>query len=181
MDKSIIVNIAKQTLQDAFNYEQTLDTFKLKEKYPFLKEDGASFVTLTQKGRLRGCIGSLIAHSPLLEDIMANAYNAAFKDPRFPKLTQEELPLTDIEVSILTAPQKIQYKDLEDLREKITPKRDGVILQLGSNQATFLPQVWDELPDFESFFTHLFTKANLPQDSFKFHPTIYTYQVEKFH
>jgi len=180
MDKTIILNIARQTLQDAFNYKQTIDTLKLKKDYPFLKEDGASFVTLTQKGKLRGCIGSLIAHSPLLEDIMSNAYNAAFKDPRFPKLTQEELPLTDIEVSILSVPQKIEYEDFLDLQTKITPMKDGIILQLGSNQATFLPQVWEELPKFESFFSHLLTKANLPLDSFKYHPAIYKYQVEKF-
>lgn len=180
MDKTIIVNIARQTLQDAFNCKQTIDTLKLKEDYPFLKEDGASFVTLTQKGKLRGCIGSLVAHSPLLEDIMSNAYNAAFKDPRFPKLTQEELPLTDIEVSILSVPQKIEYEDFLDLQTKITPMKDGIILQLGSNQATFLPQVWEELPEFESFFTHLFAKANLSLESFKYHPTIYKYQVEKF-
>jgi len=180
MDKEVLLYLASQSILDAFSYTKIINEKELKNKYPYLKKEGASFVTLTQKGKLRGCIGSLIAHSPLLDDIVSNAYSAAFKDPRFPKLTREEFAFTDIEISILCEPKEVKYTDLADLKTKITPNKDGVILKLGSNQATFLPQVWEELPDFDSFFNHLFLKANLPSQSFAVHPKIYTYQVEKF-
>jgi len=175
-----ILKLAKQSIQDEFDYTNSINNKQLIFDNPWLQESGASFVTLTQEGKLRGCIGSLQATRPLIEDIIANAKNAAFRDPRFPKLTREELHVTNIEVSVLTPPKLLKYIDIEDLKSKITPKKDGVILQLGESQATFLPQVWDELPDFESFFGHLLQKAGLPMDSFKNHPTIYTYQVEKF-
>lgn len=180
MDKEILLYLASQSILDAFSYSETIDKKELKSKYPYLKENGASFVTLTRQGKLRGCIGSLIAHSALIEDIMTNAYNAAFKDPRFPKLTREEFDSTDIEVSILSEPKEIRYEDISDLKTKIMPNKDGIILKLGSKQATFLPQVWEELPEFESFFGHLLHKAGLPIDSFIHHPTIYKYNVEKF-
>jgi AmmeMemoRadiSam system protein A len=180
MDKDVILNIAKQSIHDAFHYEDTIDVKTLTCKHPYLLKDGASFVTLSQNGKLRGCIGSLLAGRPLIEDIKANAYAAAFRDPRFAKLKIEELDKTDIEVSILSTPKLVSYENIEDLKTKITPYIDGVILKLGSNQATFLPQVWEELPEFESFFGHLLNKAGLAIDSFKHHPTIYKYQVEKF-
>ncbi len=175
-----LLNIAKVSIQDEFNYTNTIDFDKFTKDYPLLKNDGASFVTLTQNGKLRGCIGSLQANRPLIEDIISNAKNAAFRDPRFSKLTRDELDITDIEVSVLTQPKLLEYKDTQDLKNKIKPNVDGVILQLNSNQATFLPQVWEELPEFESFFGHLLNKAGLPMDSFKNHPTIYTYQVSKY-
>lgn len=180
MDKDIILSIATTAIKDSLFYENNLDQISLIKNYPYLKEDGASFVTLTQNGTLRGCIGSLIAQRPLIEDIIYNANSAAFRDPRFPKLTREEFDKTDIEVSILSEPTLVEYEDLEDLKSKITPNVDGIILQLGNNQATFLPQVWEELTEFESFFGHLLHKAGLPMDSFKLHPTIHKYQVKKF-
>ncbi len=172
--------IALQAIQDEFDYTNTLDIDSIAKKYPALKENGASFVTLNQNSKLRGCIGSLEAKRPLIEDIISNAKSAAFRDPRFAKLTQEELCVTDIEVSVLTKPKFVEYSNIEDLKSKIDPNIDGVILKLNSNQATFLPQVWEELPEFESFFGHLLSKAGLPADSFKNHPKILTYQVEKF-
>ncbi len=175
-----IYEIAKQSIQDEFDYKDSINIEKLIKENPSLSKDGASFVTLTQNGKLRGCIGSLEARRPLIEDIIANAKSAAFRDPRFSKLPQEELHVTDIEVSVLTAPELLEYSNVEDLKKKIRPKIDGIILKLNSNQATFLPQVWEELPEFESFFGHLLSKANLPTDSFKNHPTIYTYQVSKY-
>lgn len=178
-DKNIVVQIAKKTIELAFD-NQDLDMDIYTSKYPWLKDNGASFVTLMKNGQLRGCIGSLIAQRPLIEDIIANALNAAFKDPRFPKLSKDELHVVDIEVSILSEPKKVEYTDINDLKNKITPLKDGVILKLGANQATFLPQVWEELAEFETFFGHLLHKAGLPMDSFKYRPEIYIYQVEKF-
>jgi len=175
-----ISKIARQSIQDEFDYTDSINIQKLISEHPFLKEDGASFVTLTQDGKLRGCIGSLEARRPLIEDVIANAKSAAFRDPRFKKLTKEELHVTDVEVSVLTQPKLLKYDDIEDLKSKIKPNIDGVILKLNSNQATFLPQVWEELPEFESFFGHLLSKANLPMDSFKNHPQIFTYQIQKF-
>jgi AmmeMemoRadiSam system protein A len=175
-----ISEIARQSIQDEFDYKNSIDIEKLLKENPLLKEDGASFVTLTQNGKLRGCIGSLEARRPLIEDIISNAKSAAFRDPRFAKLPREELHSTDVEVSVLTSPELLEYSDVEDLKNKIKPNIDGVILKLNSNQATFLPQVWEELPEFESFFGHLLSKAGLPMDSFKNHPTIYTYQVSKY-
>ena len=174
-----ISKIARQSIQDEFDYTNSIDTKKLIQENPSLAEDGASFVTLTQNGKLRGCIGSLNACRPLIEDIISNAKSAAFRDTRFSKLTREELHVTDIEVSILTKPELLEYRNIEDLKEKIRPNIDGIILKLNSNQATFLPQVWEELPEFESFFGHLLNKAGLPMDSFKNHPKIYTYRAIK--
>lgn len=176
----IILNLVKQSIQDEFNYQSNIDIEKLTQDNLWLQKDGASFVTLTQKGQLRGCIGTLVAGRPLIEDIIANAKNAAFRDPRFSKLTREEFENINIEVSILSEPKLIEYKDKEDLKAKIKPNIDGVILQLGSKQATFLPQVWEELPKFEVFLAHLLNKANLSMNDLKHYPTIYTYQVEKF-
>lgn len=175
-----IIKLAKQSIQDEFDYKNSINTKKITEEFPALKKDGASFVTLTQNGKLRGCIGSLLAQRPLVEDIISNAKNAAFRDPRFPKLSKEEFLSTDIEVSILTKPMLLKYKDKEDLKRKIRPYIDGVILKLGSNQATFLPQVWEELNDFESFFHHLLLKAGLSSDNLKNPLEIYTYEVIKY-
>jgi AmmeMemoRadiSam system protein A len=175
-----ISEVARQSIQDEFDYKNSIDIEKLTKENPSLAKDGASFVTLTQNGKLRGCIGSLEAKRPLIEDIIANAKSAAFRDPRFSKLPQKELHVTDIEVSVLTAPKLLEYADIEDLKNKIKPNIDGVILKLNSKQATFLPQVWEELPEFESFFGHLLSKAGLSMDSFKNYPTIYVYQVKKY-
>ena len=175
-----ISKLARQSIQDEFDYKNSIDTEKWIKDNPSLSKNGASFVTLTQNGKLRGCIGSLEARQPLIDDIIANAKNAAFRDPRFPRLTKKEFKTTDVEVSVLTTPKILEYKDIKDLKNKIRPNIDGVILRLNSNQATFLPQVWEELPEFESFFGHLLNKAGLPMDSFKYHPTIFVYQVNKY-
>lgn len=178
--KTIVLKIARQAIQDAFDQKNSIEVDQLTREYPWLKEEGASFVTLTQNGKLRGCIGSLIARRPLIEDIIDNANAAAFKDPRFMKLTKKDFEETDIEVSILTPPVLVNYTDTQDLKNKITSNEDGVILSLEGYQATFLPQVWEALPDFEQFFGHLLNKAGLPLDSFKNHPIIYKYTVKKF-
>lgn len=175
-----ILKLAKQSIQDEFDCTNIINYNQLTSDFPWLQDSGASFVTLTQKGKLRGCIGSLQAQRPLIEDIIANAKNAAFRDPRFSKLTREEFKNTDIEVSILSKPIHVKYTNIEDLKTKITPYQDGIILQLGSNQATFLPQVWEELPEFEAFFGHLLQKAGLPMDSFRNHPNILKYTVIKY-
>lgn len=148
---------------------------------PGLLEERASFVTLTIDGALRGCIGTLLARYPLWEDIKRNAYNAAFVDFRFPPLTEEEYKKIAIEISILTPPELLAFSSESELREKITPYRDGILLKCNGRRATFLPQVWEKLPDFDTFFSHLFHKAGLGFVPDFTNATIERYEVEKYH
>ena len=147
-----------------------------------LKQKGASFVTLTIDGQLRGCIGSLEAHQPLIDDVREHALQAAFEDYRFPPLTAEELSLIKIEISRLTLPMRLDYSDPEDLPGLLKPNIDGVILQDGLRRATFLPQVWEQLPEPEAFLSHLCVKmgasSNLWQKKIL---TVSLYAVEEFH
>ncbi|WP_457597506.1 AmmeMemoRadiSam system protein A [Hydrogenimonas sp.] len=180
IDGKLLLSIARQAIASAFGLAPEVDKEALVARHPELAKEQATFVTLTIGGRLRGCIGSILPHRRLIDDLVANARAAAFEDPRFPRLTPEEFQRVDIEVSLLTVPQPLEYGDVEDLRRKIEPGKDGVILQLDGRQATFLPQVWEELPQFELFFAHLCLKAGLPQNCLAYHPAIFTYRVEKF-
>lgn len=128
----------------------------------FLDRPGAAFVTLTQQGALRGCIGSLTAYRPLREDVASNAVSAAFRDPRFPPLTSRELPETHIEVSVLSDPEPYPFTDRADAVARLRPGVDGLTLEYGARRSTFLPQVWDSLPQPDDFLDHLVRKAGLP-------------------
>ena len=130
----------------------------------WLAQPGATFVTLTREGRLRGCIGSLMPHRPLGEDVIANAESAAFRDPRFSPMTREEWSDTQAEVSLLSAAKSIRFSDEEDLLARIVPGQDGLILEAGGRRGTFLPQVWESLPDKREFLAQLRLKAGLPAD-----------------
>lgn len=146
-----------------------------------LRRAGASFVTLTIGGELRGCIGSIEPRRPLVLDVQENAIAAAFHDPRFPPLNCRELDRTHIEISVLTVPKLLEYEGPADLLAKLRPEVDGVIIERGWQRATFLPQVWEKLPDQSEFMSHLCLKAGLPPDDYR-RPglRVYTYQVEKF-
>ena len=149
--------------------------------YPdWLKENGATFVTLTQHGQLRGCIGSLEAHRPLGQDVLENARSAAFRDPRFPPLNAEELDRTQVEVSILSKAQPIQFKDEADLIRQLRPGVDGIVLEQGNHRATFLPQVWDQLPEPQMFMAQLKRKAGLATDFWADDMRVSRYTVEKY-
>lgn len=179
MKKELLLRIASDAIQSRFDNTQ-IERSALLQAHPELQEQGAVFVTLKQDGNLRGCIGSLVAHRSLLDDVISNAKAAAFGDPRFSPLREAEFEDTDIEISLLSAPQELHYSDREDLKRKIRPEIDGVILKLGFNHATFLPQVWEDLPDFDLFFAHLCQKAGLSASGcLERHPTISTYQVER--
>lgn len=147
---------------------------------PWLHEPAATFVTLHKDGELRGCIGSLEAHRPLLEDLRQNAVSAACRDPRFPPLTIGEFDQIDIEVSLLAPPQPLKFSDEEDAISKLTPFEDGVILSCGVQRGTFLPQVWEQLPDPHQFMTHLKLKAGLPGHYWSPDIRLATYRVRKF-
>ena len=129
-----------------------------------LHERGASFVTLTENGDLRGCIGSLRRSRPLGEDVIANAIAAATQDPRFQPLTGDELDTVCIEVSVLSEPEFIDFADETALLAQLRPHEDGLILFSGCRSATFLPQVWTQLPTPEAFLAALKRKAGLPTD-----------------
>lgn len=146
----------------------------------WLKAPGAVFVTLTRNGELRGCIGSLEAHRSLEEDVTKNAQMAAFGDPRFPPLTREELDNTQVEVSVLSEAQPIAFTDEADALSKLRPGVDGVILEWGRHRATFLPQVWQQLPKPRDFLAHLKRKAGLPADLWDDGVRLYRYTVEKY-
>ena len=148
--------------------------------HPALHEKGATFVTLTQAGRLRGCIGSLEAHRPLLDDVRANARAAAFRDPRFPPLTAEELSRTRVEVSLLTSATPMVFASEEDAVRQLRPGIDGVILEAGGRRGTFLPQVWESLPEPRIFLAHLKQKAGLPADFWAPDVKLFRYEVQKW-
>ncbi len=140
-----------------------------------------TFVTLTIDGDLRGCIGNISASDSVKEGIRKNAINAAFHDPRFPALSEDELEKIKIEISILSEPQPVEYKNGADLIKKLNPNSDGLILRKGAAGATFLPQVWKQLTNPEEFLTHLCIKAGLPPDAWKSSGLeALTYQVQHF-
>jgi len=146
-----------------------------------LQAKKGTFVTLNIHGQLRGCIGSLIGQTPLVKGVADNAINAAFHDPRFSPLSEQEYNNIHVEVSVLTDPQPLEYTDTNDLINKLKPKVHGVILRKGYSSATFLPQVWDQLPTHDVFLSHLCLKAGLPGDTWKKdHLDIQTYTVQYF-
>jgi AmmeMemoRadiSam system protein A len=148
-----------------------------------LREDGASFITLTVRGELRGCIGALEAYQPLAEDVREHAVAAALEDPRFAPVSERELSGITIEVSRLTRPIPLEYKDGDDLVSKLRPHVDGIILRdTFGHRATFLPQVWEKIPDPVEFLNHLCEKMGLSENAWRAkHLEISTYQVEEFH
>ena len=147
---------------------------------PELHEMGATFVTLTQRGQLRGCIGSLEAWRPLLADVQENARSAALRDPRFNPLTAGELPLTRVEVSLLTPAAPMSFTSEADALAQLRPQVDGVIFIAGRHRATFLPQVWEQLPDPAVFMAHLKQKAGLPADYWGPDVRLQRYAVRKW-
>ena len=131
----------------------------------WLAQSGATFVTLVKDRKLRGCMGSLAATRPLGADVASNAAAAAFRDPRFPALTKEEWPQCAVEVSLLSTPKPIRFADEADLLEQIRVHEDGIILECDGKRATYLPQVWEGLPDKHRFLAELKRKAGIPAES----------------
>lgn len=148
---------------------------------PALQTRSGTFVTLKIDNQLRGCIGSLAATAPMVDGVRENALNAALHDPRFPPLKKKELDAVQIEVSVLTEPVELEYTDADDLVTRLKPGVDGVIIRRGHASATFLPQVWEQLPRPESFLSHLCMKAGLPADHWREGDlTVLVYGVQYF-
>ena len=155
----ILLPIARAAISSALGVPLTAH-----ESAPWLAEHGACFVTLSREGELRGCIGSLQPHRTLLEDLKENAVAAALHDPRFPPLTATELPATEIEVSLLSPTQPMNVRDEADALAQMRPGVDGIVFEYGSYRSTFLPQVWENLPQPREFLAMLRRKARLPDD-----------------
>jgi len=156
-EKEYLLKLARQSIEMAVN-RRGLPDIHLEELTPNLKADGASFVTLTEYGELRGCIGTLSAYQSLAEDVREHAVAAAQEDYRFRPVQPGEVPLLKIEISRLTPPEPLAYQSPEDLPRLLHPGEDGVILRDGAMRATFLPQVWEKLPGPEDFLAHLCQK-----------------------
>ncbi len=147
-----------------------------------LRESKGCFVTLTKKGNLRGCIGHIVPQEPLWKAVMDNAQSAAFRDGRFAPVTKEELKEIAIEISVLTVPRPLTFSSPDDLVKKLRPHVDGVVLRIGSRGATYLPQVWEQIPNVPTFLSSLALKAGCPADSWRGPGVeVQTYQVEPFH
>jgi AmmeMemoRadiSam system protein A len=173
-----LLKLARQVLEEEFggppSEAEGLDDLEL-------RQHRGVFVTLRKQGMLRGCIGSLLGVEPLVDGVRRHTLNAALHDHRFSLLTAEELPQVQIEISVLTPPQPLEYFDGDDLLGKLRPEIDGVIIKKGKNGATFLPQVWHELPEPQLFLEQLCRKAGLPGASWRSGDlTVQTYQALRF-
>lgn len=156
-----IINLCKTTIDSVFTHIPVNISFP-----DVFKETGACFVTLKEYDNLRGCIGSIIAHRPLIDDIISHAKNAAFNDTRFTPVTKDETDKLKINVSLLSVPKKIYFRGENDLLSKIVPHKDGIIIKDKMYQAVYLPSVWEELPDKNVFLKSLKMKAGLSPDYF---------------
>jgi len=163
-DKAFLLKLARNALEKAVRGEKPPTPTNIPS---IMQEFRGCFVTLTKHGALRGCIGYIEGIKPLYQAVIDNAKNAALEDPRFPKVTPNELKNLKIEVSVLTPPEPFNYDNPDDLLNKIIPGVDGIILRKGMRQATFLPQVWDQLPDKVTFLEHLAMKAGMGKDDWK--------------
>ena len=180
-DKKLLLQLAREALEYGVS-GKPLPLLRLEQLPPALREYGASFVTLTKHGNLRGCIGTLEAYQPLAEDVREHAIAAALEDYRFPPVVPAELPEIRIEVSRLTAPQTLEYSTPDELLTRLRPGIDGVVLRDQYRRATFLPQVWENLPDPEQFLDQLCLKMGAPRGYWRRKPLrVEVYQVEEFH
>ena len=178
----ILITLARQTIEEYLGLppQKTVTVEQLAD--PALHEKRAVFVTLNKRGQLRGCIGCLTGTESIVDGVKRYALNAAFNDHRFSPVTREEVPELEIDISVLTEPQPLHYENSEDLQRKLRPNIDGVILRHPSGAgATFLPQVWEQLPSIPLFLGHLCRKAFLSETEWcNGQLEIQVYQVQYF-
>lgn len=179
-EKQALLKIAREAITARVKGE-SLPALKVSDLSPALQEEGASFVTLTRQGSLRGCIGTLQAYQSLAQDVQLRAVQAATSDPRFRPVSPSEIDTIHIEISRLTSPEPLFYEDPAALPSLLHPGEDGVVLSDGFRQATFLPQVWDELPEPEDFLSHLCAKMGASPNLWREKLLqVSIYHVEKF-
>lgn len=171
----VLFKTARGSIEEGLRHQQPLKVSP--NGYSrLLKSLGASFVTLRMGSDLRGCMGSLRADAPLIQDVAQNAFSAAFRDPRFPPLLKMEYKQVHIHISILEPSQPMSFTDEEDLLRQIVPGEDGLILSVDGKSGTFLPSVWETLPDKREFLKALKLKARLREDVWS--PSV---QVSRYH
>lgn len=161
-DRQALLEYARHAIERGLVGERL--KVQVKEFSATLQAPGASFVTLKIERELRGCIGTLEAQRPLILDVVSNAYSAAFRDPRFPALTRAEFPVLDVHISVLSEPQPMVVESEAELLAQLRPGIDGLVLEEGYHRGTFLPAVWEQLPEPREFVRHLKRKAGLPAD-----------------
>jgi AmmeMemoRadiSam system protein A len=180
-DRSFLLALARQSIENYAN-GASLPSIDLYALSPLLREQGACFVTLTYQGYLRGCVGALDPYQSLAEDVREHAVAAAFQDYRFPPVQANEIMDIEIEISYLTRPKILNYVNPAELLEILRPNIDGVVVRDGMRRATFLPQVWEKIPDPEEFLEQLCMKMGAPADLWRRKKLdVLTYQVEEFH
>jgi len=162
-DQQVCLQVARQSIQHGLEKGCALQ-IATSDYSEDLRQHAASFVTLHIQGQLRGCIGALEAHQPLINDIAEHAFSAAFQDPRFPGLEKNEYDELEIDISVLGKPEPMNFESEKDLLQQIRPNIDGLMLEFDYNRGTFLPAVWEQLPDKKNFLNHLKAKAGLPQN-----------------
>ncbi len=177
--RATLMGVARRSIEHGLAIGQPL-VVTPSEYHRDLKAVRASFVTLEKNGQLRGCIGHLEAAQPVVVDVAENAFAAAFRDPRFSPLTADEWPDVDVHLSLLTTPERMQFDDEADLIGQIRAGEDGLILQDGPNRGTFLPSVWESLPDPVDFLVHLKHKAGLAANHWSDRVEVYRYHTESF-
>ena len=180
-ERTILLSLARQAILEAVAHKRRTQ-YDVNDLPPSLQHPGASFVTLTKNGNLRGCIGTLEPYQSLAADVCEHAIAAALQDFRFPPVKQEEIKDINIEISRLTIPVELNYSLPDELLKKITPHVDGVIINDGVHRATFLPQVWEKIPDGATFLGNLCQKMGAASDLWRRKKLqVLVYQVEEFH
>lgn len=178
-DKDTLLRLAAQSIEYGLKH-QTVMTLEPNDYPPSLQQISATFVTLTIQQQLRGCIGTLEAYRPLVNDVVENAYAAAFRDPRFSPVDNTELNLLQYHISLLQPSVEMQFDSEEDLRQQIQPGIDGLIFISGGRRATFLPSVWEQLPEPSEFINHLKVKAGFDKNYWSPDVKVSRYHVDEF-
>ncbi len=177
-ERAQLLQIARNSVHNGL--DSSVPLVSLQDLPQPLRVKRAVFVTLNLRGRLRGCIGSLEASQPLASALAEAAHGAAFRDPRFAPLQAHEMDNISIEISVLSAMEPLPVSSRGELLAALQPERDGLLLKEGQHRATFLPQVWRQLPDREVFLNHLLTKAGLPIGHWSASLTFFRYQTLSF-
>lgn len=178
-ERAKLHNMARESIRHGLKYKQSLP-IEIDEYSSYSQENRASFVTLTKNSQLRGCIGTLEAFQPLVKDVIDHAFAAAFQDPRFPSLQPQELDEIEIKISVLSPPEPMIVKMEVELLQQIRPDIDGLILQDDLYKATFLPSVWEQLPNPEDFIAYLKRKAGLRANYWSDTLQVWRYTTEEF-
>ncbi len=174
-----LLRLARQTIAKGCTHSAPPE-IELESQPELFQQHLASFVTLQKLGELRGCVGSLKAYRPLVEDVVHNAFASAFRDHRFQPVAEKELTDIKVEISILSPMELMPVKTEEELVSTMVPQKDGILIQSSQYSATFLPQVWEQLPDPHLFLTHLKRKAGLGDNQWPEDMQCFRYCCYKF-